>query len=751
MFNNAVIVHDKLPKDEKKRLTEELNNYWDDSIKARKAQVAVFWYKLKNPPQFDSVNIIRSKRFMNSLLNAKGYYYANLKDSIVIDTVKNQYRTSSFMHVHLGKKIILDTISYAFTDSTLQKVAMDNSAQASIKKGDAYTKADIGNELERLTNLFRQRGYLKLFKEDLVAEADSTDKQLLAFTLDPLEMANSIQKAAQRRKENPTWSFIIKNRPVKDSSKFIQYKAGNFYYYPETKITDIIDSIINSDAFNTRTYKETIIKDKAGKFDRHPLREHTFLRKGDILNESIYFKSINSLGQIGAWQSVDAKVVTHNSDTADIHFFLTPHKKQNYSFDLETSRNTGSGSIIAGNFLGVSTNFSYRNRNVWKQAIQSLTNLRAGVELSLADTVQLLQSTQFSLSHSYSFPRLILPYPKWNLWGSLMRLDEKRTLFSVNAAYTERREIFRLRSLTMSWGYEFKKRNTVYQVRIPSLELYGLERLSGLDLLIAQNPFLAYAFNNGNIVSMGASVVNSAPSKRNPNNAHYFRLSLDESGALTSTIKSLKDKVFKYIRFEGEYRFLQKKPKSELAYRLFTGIGWNYSNDATVGQVMPFFKQFAVGGPNSMRAWQIRQLGLGSSIANDTVRSTFRDRFGDMQIEANLEYRFVLMNIGSFKIGGALFTDIGNIWNVNKNAGNPGAEFSIDRFTKDIAIAVGTGIRLDFGYFLIRVDGGIKLKDPARPYNNGWMDINNFKFKETRSNGAVVSNGAIQLGIGLPF
>lgn len=45
-----------------------------------------------------------------------------------------------------------------------------------------------------------------------------------------------------------------------------------------------------------------------------------------------------------------------------------------------------------------------------------------------------------------------------------------------------------------------------------------------------------------------------------------------------------------------------------------------------------------------MRAWPMRQLGLGSSIQNDTA-TRFKDRFGDVQLETNLEYRFKIMTL----------------------------------------------------------------------------------------------------------
>lgn len=161
-----------------------------------------------------------------------------------------------------------------------------------------------------------------------------------------------------------------------------------------------------------------------------------------------------------------------------------------------------------------------------------------------------------------------------------------------------------------------------------------------------------------------------------------------------------------------------------------------------------------------MRAWGLRLLGLGSSLVSDTS-DIFRDRYGDMQLETNLEYRYNIAQISSLKLGGAIFTDIGNIWNIRKNEEIPNGEFDISRLGSDLAIGVGTGLRFDFNYFLIRIDFGIKLKDPARYENNGWLSIPNFTWKNydygvfnpvtNQIEPLPRNNYAIQLGIGLPF
>ena len=121
-----------------------------------------------------------------------------------------------------------------------------------------------------------------------------------------------------------------------------------------------------------------------------------------------------------------------------------------------------------------------------------------------------------------------------------------------------------------------------------------------------------------------------------------------------------------------------------------------------------------------MRGWQIRKLGIGSNIFYDTVvNGELSDKYADIRMEANFEYRFNLFRFFGFWMRGAVFTDIGNIWYRNDLDGTlPRADLCFGRFYKDLAVASGFGARVDFSYFLLRFDLGFPLKDPRYgPYN----------------------------------
>ena len=747
VFENQVVLNGDISKDEKNRLTNELYNYWDDSLKSRKIQRLGIFYKIKNPPVYDSNNIARSVSFMNAYLNSQGYYYAGFKDSVKIDSVKDQLRTTITMNINVGKNITIDSVSFGLDDSTLQNLTRQEEKNTLLKKGIPYTKQVISSELDRLVNLYRQNGFYNFTREDIFALVDTTDARLLQLTLDPFKQAQIIAEADRNRRINPTWDIAIQKKPTADSSKLIQYHIGKLYYYPETKITDITDSLPSQKGFLEFNRNELVMRYKKGLFKYNPLRDHTYVNRGELYNENNYFKTINTLGQLGAWQQVDAKPVPRDRDSLDLYFFLVPAIKQSFIIDLEGSRNTAD--IGLGNLWGISTNLTYNNKNVWKRAIQSLATFRTGVELNIltSNKDQLIQTFLFSLGHTYVFPKLVLPFKGWK---GLANLDNKRTLFSVNGSYVDRREYYQLRSLLTSWGYEWKKGNNTWLYKPLNIELYAIDKLPKLDTLIKLNPFLKASFNEGKVISQSVTFIKNFNKLNNPNKSHYIRFGVEEAGAFFGMIPGLQDQIYRYVKVEAEYRKLIKMGKTDLAWRVFAGAGYNYGKDPVIGKTLPFFKQFSAGGPYSMRAWGLRQLGMGSSIQSDTISTTnYRDRFGDMQLEANVEYRFPLATIAGIKIASAFFADMGNIWNVKKDITNPKANFAFSKILNDLAIGVGTGLRIDFSYFLIRLDLAYKVKDPARQSNYGWMS--NFNWSEYRQNGLKVNNYAFQLGIGLPF
>jgi outer membrane protein assembly factor BamA len=163
---------------------------------------------------------------------------------------------------------------------------------------------------------------------------------------------------------------------------------------------------------------------------------------------------------------------------------------------------------------------------------------------------------------------------------------------------------------------------------------------------------------------------------------------------------------------------------------------------------MPYIKQFSIGGSNSIRAFPARSIGPGTydiRAALDTTenKTRFIDQRADIKIEGNMEYRFDIIKA----LKGAVFVDAGNIWLMRADSTRPGGEFHRSNFLKQIAVGTGMGLRMDFSFFVLRLDVAFPLRKPYLPENERWVfrDID-FGSSRWRSDNLVFN-----IAIGYPF
>jgi outer membrane protein assembly factor BamA len=143
---------------------------------------------------------------------------------------------------------------------------------------------------------------------------------------------------------------------------------------------------------------------------------------------------------------------------------------------------------------------------------------------------------------------------------------------------------------------------------------------------------------------------------------------------------------------------------NQLVFHLGFGIAYPYDNST----VLPFEKRYFSGGANSVRGWSVRSLGPGKYKERDG-RINFINQTGDMKLDLNAEYRTYLF----WKFSGALFVDAGNIWTLRDYKEQPGGQFSFKDFPNQLAVSYGLGLRLNFDYFILRFDLGMKAVNPA--------------------------------------
>ena len=172
---------------------------------------------------------------------------------------------------------------------------------------------------------------------------------------------------------------------------------------------------------------------------------------------------------------------------------------------------------------------------------------------------------------------------------------------------------------------------------------------------------------------------------------------------------------------------------NQLVFHVGLGIAYPYGNS----RILPFEKRYFSGGANSVRGWSVRSLGPGKFVGTDG-RIDFINQTGDMKLDVNLEYRAKLF----WKFSGALFLDAGNIWTLREYEEQPGGKFELTEFWNQLAASYGLGIRLNFDYFIVRFDMGMKAVNPAYDDHIGHFPLLHPKFSR---------DFAFHFAVGLPF
>ena len=189
-----------------------------------------------------------------------------------------------------------------------------------------------------------------------------------------------------------------------------------------------------------------------------------------------------------------------------------------------------------------------------------------------------------------------------------------------------------------------------------------------------------------------------------------------------------------YAKADFDYTHLFRIDRNNsLTFHFGLGVAYPYGNS----KILPFEKRYFSGGANSVRGWSVRGLGPGKFKGTDGAID-FINQTGDLKLDLNLELRTFLF----WKIYGAVFVDVGNIWTLREYAEQPGGQFKFDEFYKQIAVAYGLGIRFNFDFFILRFDMGMKAVNPAYESSSEHYAIFHPDFSR---------DFAFHFAVGLPF
>ncbi|MER3463825.1 MAG: hypothetical protein C4329_04810 [Chitinophagaceae bacterium] len=291
-------------KTEKKELAARLDEQLDDSLRVPWVRKFLVAKVLNKPPHYDSIYAERSKVFMSGALNALGYLRDSISYNTKVDTVGDQYRIKVNFNVETGKMVTIDSIRFQITNDTvpnkalfdtLQQITSANLDQSLLKKGTPFSRTNISNEFDRLTDVYRNNGYLRFTRDDLIAVWDTVGIALLRPTLDPIEQAQQLE-ALRRRKENPTADIEVRLRSNVDPSHLIRYHVGNVTIYPDFSA----ESQAFSKGDTTQLNGYTLISYER-MFKPKVVVENVLLKRGDLYDQRNYLRTINRYNSIGSW------------------------------------------------------------------------------------------------------------------------------------------------------------------------------------------------------------------------------------------------------------------------------------------------------------------------------------------------------------------------------------------------------------------------------------------------------------------
>ena len=725
--NNIEISTNNLSKREKNDLVRKLLGQLEDSSKVKVKEVAFFLKFINKPKVFDTLYTQLSAENMRSALFHLGYYHATV--NYTIDS-SNKKITVNYK-VNTGNQTLIDTVKYNFGNEALQQLGIQFKRNSILKKSMPVSKIGIYTEINRLVDSFRNNGYYKFSAAELKIQGDTTNEALTNLSDDPFEQLQLIAKA-QQFLDSPRIKINISTTASNDSSRLRKYYINHINVYPDANF----EPVENDSTLKSIKLKQITIYYRNINF--HPLRlQHMIpLEVGSEYRQSDYDNTINNLSRIGAWQSININIeeVKSSDSLIDLNIKLVPLKKIGFETALEASYSaSNSANVLAGNLFGLSGNISLTDRNVGKDAVKMTHNIRAGIEFNnnTGGSKNFINSNEIGYNNTTSFPRLLFPSVP-GMFNSKSQDKKGETFISLGTTYNTRLNLFKLQSTNAGLGWSgnsnknWKWNWTAFNLGFSKL----FNKTDSFEVILQNNPFLKFSYNTSFVMGMGinfSKTINSTSTTYGYTKATSYRFSADESGLSWGLLPVLNKYKRRYIKADGEITHTIKFNKNSLSFRAFGGLGIPLLGTDS-NKTLPFFKQYFGGGSNSMRAWPVRGIGPGSSplIPYSSDKTTFNDRRGDIQIEMNAEYRYDILRIipNTLTLKGALFADIGNIWNLRNTKNNgttDSAQFRFKNLYKEIGISAGTGFRLDFNYFVVRFDLGFRIKRPELSYiNNGW-------------------------------
>ena len=614
------------------------------------------------PPQlYDSLQMFQSAVRLRDNLQNMGYLRATVD---VNQKVKGKKLRTTF-NLHPGQRYMIRRIQYDIQDTAIAKLLnIADSTTWGLHSGMVFSAENLDNERKRIVNELTQNGYYRFNKDFVSYKADS-----IAGT---------------------EWIDLIlvlhrfRNNQVKDAPHE-RYTMGDI------------------------TYKSGNLEDSTIHLRPKVLRNNTFLESGEYYSSRELQRTYNHFGRLGAVRYTNISFTEHPTEPVlDCNITITTNKPSTISFQPEGTNTSGD--------LGAAASLTYQNRNLFRGSELLTIELRGAYEaIKGLEGYGQRDFMEYSLETKLSFPRFIAPFLAHSFRRRTTATSEVSMMYDM-----QNRPEFSRRVFSVAWRYKWndQRHHDRYQIDMLDLNYISMPWISETfknEYLIdtsSRNAILRYNYENLFIMKWGVGYTY--------NNG---RIAIKAKAETAGNLLDLTSHILRFHRNEdGQYTFLdlafaqyakgdvevtrniRLAYNNELVFHVGLGIAYPYGNST----ILPFEKRYFSGGANSVRGWSVRSLGPGKYVGKDG-RIDFINQTGDMKLDMNVEYRAKLF----WKFCGALFVDAGNIWTIRDYPDQPGGQFQFSEFWKQLAVSYGFGLRLNFDYFIVRFDMGMKAVNPA--------------------------------------
>lgn len=654
------------------------------------------------------------------------YGYFNGKVTYDVLTQSNPKKAKVAYQVDFGHLWTLDSMAYLNFPAKSKQFIDASMNKALIRKGSPFNVANMESERQRITRLFRNRGYY--FYQNSYASYLADTVNVPGKVQLRLMMADSVDDRATRQ-----W--------------YIGKIHVNFrkQYMEELYMEELKDSFVRSYLsfhYNGRKMpiRPGIVLQSLRLRPRELYRVRTEERAKTGLQEMGLFSYSSIQFTPRSVQTLDSLGNVVYRDTLDANIDLVFDKP--YDFYVEANaRGKTTGRVGPELVVGLT------KRNAFHGGEKLTVNLHGSHEWQTISQAgggsTRINSYEYGSDVSVEFPRIITP---WNMFRT-MEQNERRyraghmptkyrgvptTTIKASMNVLNRASYFRRHvsagELTYAWSTSYQHQHS-FSPLILSYEFMN-SRTAAFDSILALHPYLQISMRDQFVPKMSYTYTYRSPRRyRHP---ITWSTTISEAANILSLgymaagkgwnekdKKMFKNPFAQFLKLETDFvKYWRITQDGTLVGHVNAGIIWSYGN----AENAPYYEQFYIGGANSVRAFNVRSIGPGRYQPTNSKYS-YIDQTGDIKYLMNLEYRQKVWG----DLYGALFLDAGNVWTLRNHEYSPLGKFDVDKFFRQLAVGTGVGVRYDMGMFVIRVDWGIGLHVPYDTGKNGIYNIRRFK------------------------